>query len=161
LALVHARGRTVPDAPSLSGRRVAALSLVAAALHGVFDAITYRLPWAAPPYLRLQDAPEAFELLSPLSVSVAASCVSGVIAAIAIVAVEPGRGRRALSLGAVLTGFWLLSAVLMRLTWLSTPWSVASVGILCGIPRGFAIGAVLARLAGARGDLNAAPVRGA
>jgi hypothetical protein len=147
----------LPDASPLSGRRVAALSVLAAALHGAFDAVTYRLPWAAPPYLRLADAPEMFEMLSPVAVSVAASCVSGIIAAIAVVAVEPGRGRRSLALGAVIAGFWLLSAVLMRLTWLSTPWPVALVGIACGVPRGLVIGAVLSRLA--RGEVSDARAR--
>ena len=78
--------------------------------------------------------------------SLAASCVSGVIAVIAIVATAPAR-RRALALGAFVAGFWILSAALTRLVWLSTPWPTSAVAIALGVPRGLAIGWVLARLA--------------
>lgn len=143
------RTRPVPNAPSLSGRRVAVLASGAAILHGVFDAITYRLPSAIPPYLRLEDAPEAFQMLSPIAVSISASCVSGIIATIIVVAIEPRR-RRPFLLGTVVTGFWMFSAVLMRAMWLATPWSTVGAALLLGIPRGFAIGALLSWLSSPR-----------
>ncbi len=144
------RPRTAPGAPFPSSRRAAAIVLTAAALHAAFDAVTYRLPWTAPPYLRLQDAPEAFRTLSPVAVSLPTSIVGGVIALIAVAALEP-RHRRAATLGAVITGFWLLSAALMRVVWLSTPWSVTLVALLAGVPRGFAIGWCVGRIAGRAG----------
>ena len=133
----------MPDAPSLSGRRVAALAGLALALHGLFDAVTYRIPHAAPPYLRLADAPEVFQFLSPLAVSIAVCCVSGIIAVIAVVAVEP-RHRRPLVLGGIVTGFWLFSALLTRVVWMSTPWSSTALALALGVPRGLAIGWLLA-----------------
>lgn len=144
------REKPVPDAPSLSGRRVAALASLAALLHGLFDAITYRFPAVRPPYLRLEDAPEAFQMLSPVAVSISASCVSGLIATIVVIAVEPNRRRPAL-LGALVTGFWIFSAALMRTMWLSTAWSTVGTALLCGIPRGLVIGALLAWLSLPRG----------
>jgi hypothetical protein len=141
----------LPDVPTLSGRRVAALAAAAAALHGAFDAICYRIPLAAPPYLRLEDAPEAFQMLSPVAVSIAVCSVSGIIGAIAVTVVQP-RQRRPLVLGSIVTAFWMFSAVLMRLFWLSTPWSVTAVGLLLGLPRGLAVGWCLALIA--RGSVS-------
>jgi hypothetical protein len=138
-------GRAPSDAPPLSGRRVAALACAAALVHGLFDALTLHLPYLAPPYLRLEDGPEAFQTLSPLTVSIAASCVSGLIAVIALVAFETVRRRRALVLGGVAAGFWIFSAGLLRAVWLTTPWGIALLGIAAGIPRGLAVGWVLAR----------------
>jgi hypothetical protein len=139
----------VTDAPPLTSRRVAALAIAAAALHGAFDAVLYRVPGLVPPYLRLSDAPEAFQMLSPLAVSIAASCVSAVIAVIAVGAIEaPHRSWR--TIGLAVTGFWVFSAALMRATWLSTPWSTTALALLAGVPRGFVIGWVLARLVSVR-----------
>ncbi len=143
------RERNVPEAPALSGRRVAAVAAVAAALHGAFDAVCYRVRPLAPPYLRLWDAPEEFQMLSPAAVSVAASCVSGVIAVIAVGAVLP-RQRRPLVLGAIITAFWLFSAILLRLVWLATPWGTTLLALLAGVPRGLAVGWVVARLSAPR-----------
>jgi len=136
----------LPELPQPSRARLAVLGLVAAALHAACDAASSRFGPTTPPYLRLEDWPEAFQLLSPLAVSLTASCVSGVIAVIALVVAAPPRGR-ALMLGALVAGFWIFSAFLTRLVWLSTPWPTALLGIALGIPRGLAIGWVLARLA--------------
>ncbi len=139
--------RNVPDAPTLSGRRIAALGVLAAAIHGAFDALSYCVHAIAPPYLRLWDGPEEFQMLSPVAVSIAASCVSGVIAVIAFGAVVP-RQRRPLVLGAVVSAFWIFSAALLRAVWLATPWGITALALLAGIPRGLAVGWMLARVAG-------------
>ncbi|GEJ56417.1 hypothetical protein [Anaeromyxobacter diazotrophicus] len=147
------------ERPAPLGRaRLAGLGLLAAALHAVFDVATAQLPATTPPYLRTADMPEAFQALSPVAVGIATSCVSGIIAVIALIATEHAR-RRALALGAAVTGFWLFSAVLMTFVWLDTPWPVAAVALAAGVPRGFAIGAVLAALAG-RPERAAAPTLG-
>ncbi|MFL5300493.1 MAG: hypothetical protein ACJ79R_09140 [Anaeromyxobacteraceae bacterium] len=135
--------------PSPSPSRLAALALAAAALHGGLDALCSAAALTTPPYLRLGDAPEVFQLVSPLAVSIAASAVSGIIAAIAVSIVGAARARRR-ALGAALAGFWLFSAVLLRLTWLDTPLLPTIVGLACGIPRGFAVGWALSALSGAR-----------
>jgi hypothetical protein len=142
----------------LDGTHLAVLGVVAAALHAAFDAATARWAATTPPYLRSADMPEAFQALSPMAISVAASCVSGVIAVVAFVATAQARRRRVV-LGATITGFWLLSAALMRLVWLDTPWSITAVGLLAGVPRGFAIGAVLDALARVPGRAHAARPR--
>jgi len=136
----------LPDHRPLSGVRLAVLGLVAAALHAAFDAASTRFGATTPPYLKIDDWPEAFQLLSPVAVSLAASCVSGVIAVIALIATAPSR-RRALALGTLVAGFWMLSAALTRIVWLSTPWPTALLSIALGLPRGLAIGWVLGRLA--------------
>lgn len=136
----------MPDAPTLSGRRIAALGVLAAAIHAAFDALSYRLDAVAPPYLRLWDGPEEFRMLSPVAVSIAASCVSGVIAVIAFGAVQP-RQRRPLVLGTVVAGFWIFSAALLRAVWLATPWGTTALALLGGIPRGLAVGWAMARAA--------------
>jgi hypothetical protein len=130
----------------LGGPQLARLGLVAAALHAAFDAASASWAPTTPPYLRTADMPEAFQALSPVTVSVAASCVSGVIAVIALLATEHAR-RRGAALAVAITGFWLLSAALMRLVWLDTPWSTTAAGLLAGLPRGVVIGAVLDALA--------------
>jgi hypothetical protein len=135
----------VTSVPSLSGRRGAALAVTAAAVHGLFDALAYRLPYVVPPYLRLEDAPEMFQMLSPTAVSIAVSSVSGIIGLIAVLAIEPPR-RRPVTLAVVVTCFWLFSATLMRIVWLSTPWAETIGGLLFGIPRGVAVGWCLALL---------------
>jgi hypothetical protein len=134
------------DVPSLSRSRLAALALAAAALHGGLDALCSAAALTTPPYLRLGDAPEVFRLVSPLAVSIAASAVSGMIAAIAVSIVGEARARRR-TLGAALTAFWLFSAVLLRLTWLDTPLLPTLVGLACGIPRGFAVAWAVSALA--------------
>jgi hypothetical protein len=136
----------LPDHRPLSGARLAVLGLIAAALHAAFDAASTRFGPTTPPYLKIDEWPEAFQLLSPVAVSLAASCVSGVIAVIAVIAASPSR-RRALAIGGLVAAFWILSASLTRLVWLSTPWPTALLGIALGVPRGLAIGWVLARLA--------------
>jgi hypothetical protein len=139
--------------PSPSPARLAALALAAAALHGGLDALCSAASLTTPPYLRLGDAPEVFRLVSPVAVSVAASAVSGIIAAIAVSLVGAARARRR-TLGAALAGFWLFSAVLLRLTWLDTPLLPTMVGLACGIPRGFAVAWALSALC--RGGVSAA-----
>lgn len=125
------------------------MAVLAATLHGVCDVMTYGVAMARPPYLRLGDAPEAFQMLSPVAVSVAVSCISGVIAVIAVAALAPPQ-RRPLMLGGLVTGFWLFSAVLLRALWLSTPWTTTLLASLFGVPRGFAVGWCLARISAAR-----------
>ncbi len=123
--------------------------MAAAALHGGFDAIAYRISPQVPPYLRLSDAPEAFQMLSPVAVSIAASCVSALIAVIAIGAIEAPR-RNWRTIGIAVTAFWVFSAALMRATWLSTPWTITACALLAGVPRGLVIGFVLTRLLSSR-----------
>jgi hypothetical protein len=120
-------------------------------LHGAFDLATWPSVWTRPSYLRVEDMPELFETLSPVGISVAASAVSGVIAALAIMAVEPARDRRVWTLGAVLTAFWFLSALLTHLVWLRTPWTLALTSLPLALPRGLGIGWVTARLLPAAG----------
>lgn len=115
------------------------VGIVAALLHGAFDAICYRVPLLVPPYLRLDDAPEEFRMLSPLGVSIAVSCVSGLIAIISVAALLPTQRRPAV-LGGMITGFWLFSAVLLRIVWLTTPWGAIVVALLPGFVRGAVIG---------------------
>jgi hypothetical protein len=136
----------VADRP-ISGARALALGALAALLHAGFDLATWGSAWTRPPYLRLEDMPEVFSSLSPVGVSIAASAVSGVIAALAILAVEPQRDRRAVPLGLALAAFWLLSGVLTHAVWLRTSPAQAATSLLLGLPRGLAIGWAAARLA--------------
>jgi hypothetical protein len=98
----------------------------------------------------MEDMPEAFRQLpfvsAPVAVSLASGVVGGLLAAIALLAVEPDAPRRFSLLAGLVTGFWLLSAVLTWLVWLETPFLAALPGILLGIPRGLAIGWLLWRL---------------
>jgi hypothetical protein len=134
-------------ADPISGARAAALGALAALLHGAFDLVTWPSRWTRAPYLRLEDMPEVFSSLSPVGVSIAASAVSGVIAMLAILAVEPRRDRRAVALGLALAAFWLLSGLLTHAVWLRTSWAEAATSLALGLPRGLAIGGVAARLA--------------
>jgi hypothetical protein len=135
---------------SISGARALALGALAALLHGGFDLLTWPSTWTRPPYLRLEDMPEVFSSLSPAGVSIAASAVSGFIAALAILAVEPERNRRVVALGLVLAAFWLFSALLTHAVWLRTSWTYALTSLPLALPRGLAIGWVAARLAPAQ-----------
>jgi hypothetical protein len=121
--------------------------VIAALVHAAFDLVTWPSAWTRAPYLRLEDMHEAFGALSPVGVSIAASAVSGIIAALALVAFEPASGRRARALGLALAAFWIFSALLTHAVWLSTPWSRALVALPLGIPRGLAVGWLLAQLA--------------
>ena len=134
-------------APSPSARRVLALGAVAALVHAAFDLVTWPSSWTRAPYLRLEDMHEAFGALSPVGVSIAASVVSGIIAALALAAFEPAPGRRARTFGLALAAFWIFSALLTHAVWLSTPWSRALVALPLGIPRGLTVGWLLARFA--------------
>jgi hypothetical protein len=87
-----------------------------------------------------------FQQLSPVAVSIAVSAVSGIIGVIAVLAVDPPR-RRPVTLAVLVTCFWLFSAGLMRVVWLSTPWAETVAGLLFGIPRGAVVGWCLAYLA--------------
>ena len=146
--------RPLPTRPDLSPppapRRTGALAVLAALVHLLFDAAQSVLPGLRPPYLRFEDMPEAFRELpfvsAPVAVSVASSAVGGLLAAISLLAVEErAPNRRPLLLGLV-TGFWLFSACLGWLTWLSTPFLSVLPGILLGIPRGLTVGWLLWRL---------------
>lgn len=144
-------GEDVSAAPEEggSGVRAALLGMAAAGLHLGFDLASTAIG-AAPPYLRLADAPEVFRSLSPVSVSIATSAVSGVIAVIVLSIFSTARHRRALRLGIAVTAFWVFSATLSRLAWFSTPLLPTAVSIALGIPRGLAIGWVLARFSNVR-----------
>jgi hypothetical protein len=132
--------------PSIPAPRVLALGAVAALLHGVFDLLTWPSVWTRPPYLRLEDMPEVFSTLSATGVSIAASAVSGVIAALAVFAVEPARDRRVVTLGLVLAAFWLFSALLTHVVWLRTSSTLLLTSLPLALPRGLAIGWVATRL---------------
>ncbi len=135
--------------PQSSPRRTASLGALAALVHLSLDALLTPFRWARPPWLRMEDMPEAFRELpfvsAPVAVSASASAVGGLLAAIALLAVEPDAPRRGWLLSGLVTGFWLVSAVLTWLTWLSTPFLAALPGILLGIPRGLAVGWLLWR----------------
>jgi hypothetical protein len=133
--------------PSPTGKRILALCALAMLVHAGFDLVTWPSAWTRAPYLRVEDMNEAFAGLSPVGISIAASAVSGVIAGLALVAFEPARGRRARSLGLALAAFWIFSALLTHAVWLSTPWTYALVALPLGVPRGLAVGWLLARLA--------------
>jgi hypothetical protein len=141
--------------PTLTSARAAALSLAAALAHLALDWLSSLSPWTTPPHLQLAYAPEIVrEMLSPLSVGIAASAVNGAIAGIALLAVDPwagpAPGRRTLRLGLALFGFWLLSDGLMALVWLSAPWPLVLGGLSAGLPRSLAVGWLVARLAAPR-----------
>jgi hypothetical protein len=143
----------LPEAP-ISGGRSIALGALAAAVHGLFDAVTWPSPLTRPPYLRLEDMPEVFAMLSPLGVGIATSAVSGIIAALAIVAVEPARGRRTWTLGLVLAAFWLFSALLTQAVWLRTSWALAATSLPFALPRGLLIAWLVGRLAPGAGEAS-------
>ena len=140
-------------------RRTAALAALAAAVHLAFDAAQSAVGWLRPPYLRFEDMPEAFRELpfvsAPVAVSVASAAVGGILAAIALAAVEERAPHRLRLLVTLVTGFWLFSAVLSWATWLATPFLAALPGILLGVPRGLAVGWLLWRLSPPR--LGATP----
>jgi hypothetical protein len=135
----------LPEGP-ITGGRALALGLLAGAVHGLFDAATWPSPLTRPPYLRLEDMPEVFSMLSPLGVGIATSAVSGIIAGLAIVAVEPARGRRVWTLGLVLAAFWLFSALLTQAVWLRTSWALAATSLPFALPRGLVIAWLVQRL---------------
>ncbi len=150
--------RAMPDAPpDLTASRAALLALVAGAVHLACDLAARLLPGAAPPYLLLAYMPEPFQALSPVAVSIAASAVNGLIACIALVALEPPparpRRRQMAVLAAVLFSFWLLSGVLTAVVWLSgAGWRlVGALGL--GAPRALAVAAVLVRLRYGRAEM--------
>ena len=133
-----------------SGTRLLGLALLASGLHLALDGLCWLAPWAAPPHLLLRYAPDFVrEMVGPLGVGIAASLIWGIIAIIALVAVEPGAGPPAHQvriLAAVLWGFWLLSEGLMALVWLDAPWGPVLGGLAAGIPRSALVAWVLVRL---------------
>jgi hypothetical protein len=140
----------MPTAIGPTPARVAALGGLAALLHGTFDAALYPLRWARPPYLRLEDMPEAFRQLplvsAPVAVGVAASAVGGLLAVISLLSVEPAAPARRRLLVGLVTGFWAFSALLGWFTWQETPFTSVALALLLGLPRGLAIGLALERL---------------
>ena len=127
---------------SLTPGRVTVLALAAGAVHLACDLAAAKIPFAAPPYLLFSYMPEAFRDLSPLGVSIAASAVNGVIAAIAFAAVPTAR-RRPVPLGCVLFAFWAGSGLCLALVWLSGAGWRAITGLAFGAPRALAAAAVL------------------
>jgi len=139
-----------PSAAAPSLLRTLIPAAAAAAAHLAFDAAASLVPWLRPPYLRFEDLPEVFRELpfvsAPVAVSLAASAVGGILAAISLLAVEPSEPRRLRLVTMLVTGLWLFSALLSWLTWLSTPLAAVLPGILAGIPRGLTVGWLLWRL---------------
>ncbi len=152
----------MPDASQAgwTASRAVLLAFVAAVLHLACDLAATLLPVATPPYLLLAFAPEAFQALSPLAVSIAASAVNGIIAAIALAAIEPAAartpGRQVAVLGAVLFAFWLLSGILTAVVWLTgAGWRlIGALGF--GAPRALAVATVLVWLQDGRADRRGA-----
>ena len=134
----------------LTGPRLLGLAALAAALHLSLDGLAWLVPFAAPPHLLLRYAPDFVrDMVGPLGVGIAASIICGIIAVIALVAVEPGAGpptRRARVLAALLWGFWLLSEGLLALVWLDAPWGPVLGGLAAGLPRSALVAWVLVRL---------------
>lgn len=135
--------------------RLAALALLAALAHLALDWLFHFAEWATPPHLLVRHAPEVFQMLSPLAVGVAASAVNGVISLIALLSVAPPAGwrraRRALVLGLVLWGFWILSEGLLALVWLSAPAPTVLGGLAMGLPRSLLVAWLLGAFAPAAG----------
>ena len=133
-----------------TGPKLLGLAALAGCLHLGLDGLAWLVPWAAPPHLLLRYAPDFVrEMVGPLGVGIAASLIWGIIAIIALVAVEPGAGppaRRVRILATVLWGFWLLSEGLMALVWLDAPWGPVLGGLAAGIPRSALVAWVLVRL---------------
>jgi hypothetical protein len=136
--------------PTAAPRRLALATLAAMLLHGVLDLILWRIPWARPPHLRTEDLPEVFRELpavsAPAAMAVAASVVGGLLGLLSLLAIEPGVLRRYRAVAGLVTGFWLFTALLTWLTWLSTPFLAALPGILLGIPRGLLVTWALLRI---------------
>lgn len=134
----------------LTGPRILGLAAAAGGLHLALDGLTWLVPWAAPPHLLLRWAPDFVrEMVGPLGVGIAASIIWGIIAVIALAAIEPGAAspaRRARVLAAVLWGFWLLSEGLMAWVWLDAPAGPVLGGLAAGIPRSALVAWVLVRL---------------
>jgi hypothetical protein len=154
----------MPPALGPSPARVAALGGLAALLHLGFDAALYPLRWARPPYLRLEDMPEAFRQLplvsAPVAVAVAVSVVGGLLAVISLLSVEPAAPNRLRLLAGLVTGFWMFSALLGWFTWQETPFRSVAVALLLGLPRGLAIGLALERLSRVAPAAPAPPLSG-
>jgi hypothetical protein len=143
-------GAATAGGKPLTGPRLLGLAAVAAGMHLAMDGLSWLVPFAAPPHLLLRYAPEFVrEMVGPLGVSLAASIVWGLIAVIALAAIEPGAAppaRRARVFAAVLWGFWLLSEGLMALVWLDAPWGPVLGGLAAGVPRSAAVTWALVRL---------------
>jgi len=148
----------MPAPPRRASLPTPALGAAAALVHLGFDVACGAISWARPPYLRTEDLPEVFRMLpfvsASVAVSVAASAVSGLLAVIALLAVEPDAPRRRRQITGIVTGFWLFTALLTWLVWLSTPFTRALPGIALGLPRGLAVGWLLWR--GSGGDASGA-----
>ncbi len=136
-------GPAQPGEKPLTGPRLLGLAALGASLHLALDGLCWLVPFAAPPHLLLRYAPEFVrDMVGPLGVGIAASIIWGIIAVIALVAVEPGASspaRRARVLAALLWGFWLLSEGLLALVWLEAPWGLVLGGLAAGLPRSAAV----------------------
>ncbi len=143
-------GDAQPGEKPLGGLRLLGLVAAAAGLHLLLDGVCWLVPFAAPPHLLLRYAPEFVrDMVGPLGVGIAASIIWGLIAVIALAALEPGGGspgRRTRILAAMLWGFWLLSEGLMALVWLDAPWGLVLGGLVAGLPRSALVAWALLRL---------------
>ncbi|HEU4382329.1 MAG TPA: hypothetical protein VFR85_02405 [Anaeromyxobacteraceae bacterium] len=130
----------------LTGPRLLGLAVQAAGLHLLLDGLSWLVPFAAPPHLLLRYAPDFVrDMVGPLGVGIAASIIWGIIAVIALVAIEPP-ARRVRVLAPLLWGFWLLSEGLMAWVWLDAPIGPVLGGLAAGLPRSALVAWALARL---------------
>lgn len=142
----------MPDAAPrpLAVARPAGLAALAASLHLCLDGIAWLVPGAAPPHLLLRYAPELVqELVAPLAAAIAASAIWGIIAVLALAAIEPAAaspGRRSAILAGALLGLWLLSEGLLSLVWLDAPAGPVLGGLAAGLPRSLLVAFALVRL---------------
>lgn len=127
---------------------------VAAAVNVLADLLTSRAELTTPPYLLLDHAAEPFRQVVALdraavlgAVSIAASVVNGLVAALFAEAVAGAR-RPVVVLGALLSAIWVVSGALLALVYLDAPATILSGSLLAGLPRSFAVAWAIDRLRG-------------
>jgi len=129
--------------------RLAPLGALAALLHLGFDTASRAFTATTPPYLLVGYMDEnyraVFELLGITTISVVTSFVYGVISASFATALRQTPGRRAVKLGLLYFGIWVVSGGFMALTRLDAPAAVVAGSLLCGLPRAAVLAAVMDR----------------